>query len=184
MKSFQVTRQGILIHNALTPSQGSYVARGVRVLSTSRVVTQTVPSDNIQSQEEIAKRARNMRPVSPHLTIYQPQLTWYMSSVHRITGAALAAGLYGGAIAYVISPYVFGVTMDSTTIVSAFGALPAATKFSAKLLLSLPFTFHVFNGMRHLLWDTTRALSIKGVYSTGYTVLVASLVTSGFLASL
>ncbi|KAJ1960571.1 hypothetical protein H4R35_007533, partial [Dimargaris xerosporica] len=48
-------------------------------------------ADNPVSQSEIAKRAREHRPISPHLSIYQPQLTWYLSSATRITGAALAA---------------------------------------------------------------------------------------------
>jgi hypothetical protein len=30
------------------------------------------------------------RPLSPHLTIYQPQLTWYMSGLHRITGVYIS----------------------------------------------------------------------------------------------
>ena len=34
------------------------------------------------------------RPIAPHLSIYQPQLTWYLSALHRITGAGVAAGLY------------------------------------------------------------------------------------------
>ena len=36
--------------------------------------------------------AKSQRPVSPHLQIYQPQLTWLMSGLHRITGAGLAVG--------------------------------------------------------------------------------------------
>lgn len=35
------------------------------------------------------KSARLNRPTSPHLTIYQPQLTWYMSAFNRITAAAI-----------------------------------------------------------------------------------------------
>lgn len=31
---------------------------------------------------------RNRRPTSPHLDIYQPQLTWVMSGLHRATGCA------------------------------------------------------------------------------------------------
>ena len=43
--------------------------------------------------ELIAQRAR--RPLSPHLTIYQLQLTSAMSIGHRITGAGLATLIYG-----------------------------------------------------------------------------------------
>ena len=38
-------------------------------------------------------RARNARPLSPHLQIYRPMLTMMMSIVHRITGAALYFGM-------------------------------------------------------------------------------------------
>lgn len=34
------------------------------------------------------------RPISPHLSIYQPQLTWLMSIGHRITGAYLSTGKF------------------------------------------------------------------------------------------
>lgn len=40
----------------------------------------------------MATAAKAQRPVSPHLKIYQPQLTWVMSIAHRATGAGLAAG--------------------------------------------------------------------------------------------
>lgn len=33
---------------------------------------------------------RSIRPNSPHLTIYQPQLTWYLSVLTRITGVGLS----------------------------------------------------------------------------------------------
>lgn len=35
------------------------------------------------------KSERLNRPTSPHLLIYQPQLTWYLSAFHRITGAGI-----------------------------------------------------------------------------------------------
>jgi len=36
--------------------------------------------------------AKSMRPISPHLAIYQPQLTWVLSIAHRVSGAGLAVG--------------------------------------------------------------------------------------------
>lgn len=35
---------------------------------------------------------RNRRPTSPHLDIYEPQLTWVMSGLHRATGCAAVGG--------------------------------------------------------------------------------------------
>src|SRR5437762_14333919 len=40
----------------------------------------------------LERRAPAERPLSPHLSIYQPMLTMMMSIVHRITGAALYFG--------------------------------------------------------------------------------------------
>ena len=56
--------------------------------------TQTDPdvSSPTLSIDGHARSQRLGRPISPHFTIYQPQLTWYMSIAHRITGAALAVG--------------------------------------------------------------------------------------------
>jgi succinate dehydrogenase / fumarate reductase cytochrome b subunit len=34
-----------------------------------------------------------MRPLSPHLQIYRPQITSVLSILHRITGFALSVGL-------------------------------------------------------------------------------------------
>jgi succinate dehydrogenase (ubiquinone) cytochrome b560 subunit len=44
------------------------------------------------AESELLRQQRKVRPVSPHLTIYQPQITWYLSGLHRITGAAVGGG--------------------------------------------------------------------------------------------
>ena len=36
---------------------------------------------------------KNNRPLSPHLTIYKPQITSLMSITHRITGVFQSIGL-------------------------------------------------------------------------------------------
>jgi hypothetical protein len=73
--------------------------------------------------------------------------------------------------------------------------LPVWLKTSGKFIISLPFFFHSYNGIRHLVWDTGRggyidsdyrypadlfylAMTLKGVYSTGYAVLAATAVSS------
>lgn len=39
---------------------------------------------------EYLKRQRSLnRPLSPHLTIYKPQITWMMSGLHRICGSII-----------------------------------------------------------------------------------------------
>ena len=67
---------------------------------------------------------------------------------------------------------------------AAFGSLPVAVKVMLKFGVAMPFTFHSFNGVRHLIWDTGRELSNKGVQRTGWTVVGLSVVGSGILALL
>ncbi|KAF9938860.1 cytochrome b subunit of succinate dehydrogenase, Sdh3p [Modicella reniformis] len=143
---------------------------GTRILSTSQVNQKEVTVAPLIEQ-------RKNRPLAPHLTIYQPQLTWYMSAFHRFTGGAVAVGFYAGAIAYAVGPLV-GLGFDTATITSTLATVPVAAKVAGKFIVAFPFTFHSFNGVRHLLWDTARGLTLKGVYATGYTVLGLSTVSA------
>ncbi|KAI9598506.1 hypothetical protein BDF19DRAFT_411185 [Syncephalis fuscata] len=125
-----------------------------------------------KTQADIAQEARRHRPVSPDLSIYQPQLTWVMSGLHRTTGVALAT-------AYLAVP-----SIDSAAIISTVADLPEAVKVAGKFTLAWPFTFHAANGIRHLIWDTTSALTLKGVYTTGWIVNGASVAGAIALASI
>ncbi|KAF0449864.1 cytochrome b560 subunit of succinate dehydrogenase [Gigaspora margarita] len=111
------------------------------------------------------------------MTIYQPQITWYMSASHRVTGGILAAVFYGGAIAYAIQGPL-GLGLNSDALVAEIATLPTSLKLIGKFSLAFPFVYHSFNGVRHLIWDTGNALTLKGVYTTGYTVLGLSTIST------
>ncbi len=66
----------------------------------------------------------------------------------------------------------------------AFGSLSSYTQIGLKALVAFPFTFHSWNGVRHLVWDSGRELSLKGVYRTGYIVMGLTAVTTVLLACL
>ncbi|KAF9159237.1 cytochrome b subunit of succinate dehydrogenase, Sdh3p [Actinomortierella ambigua] len=163
-----------------TATQTVAMAARARVMAPvgTRIISTSNPNQDTYKTAPLIEQRKN-RPLSPHITHYQPQLTWVMSGFHRFTGGALAAGFYAGAIGYAA-----GIPLDSATIVSTVAMVPVAVKIPVKLLIAYPFTFHVFNGMRHLLWDTTNGLSMKGVYQTGYAVLGLSAVSSLGLALL
>ncbi|KAI9310933.1 succinate dehydrogenase cytochrome b560 subunit [Dichotomocladium elegans] len=152
---------------------------GVRHFNATRVSKEQSPA----AESELLRQQRKVRPTSPHVTIYQPQLTWYMSGAHRITGTALGLGFYAGALAYLTAP-ALGYTFDTAAIISSVAAAPVALKVAAKTIVGFPFVFHCLNGIRHLVWDTTRFIDIKGVYKTGYIVLGSSLAGTLYLASL
>ncbi|KAG7090207.1 hypothetical protein E1B28_011810 [Marasmius oreades] len=127
---------------------------------------------------EILNKQRLKRPSSPHFTIYEPQLTWIGSIFNRATGGALSALLYSFSLAYLFFPGTF----DSAHIIEFVAGLPEGVKYAGKALLAAPFAFHSFNGIRHLLWDSGKFLTLKGAYSSGYAVLGATAVGTAYLA--
>jgi len=135
------------------------------------IQTESIPVSN---STEILNKQRLLRPSSPHFTIYQPQLTWICSIFNRVTGAALSVLLYGFSLAYLVAPGSF----DSVHIVEFVAGLPDAAKYAGKALLALPFTFHSFNGLRHLAWDMGKFVTVKGAYSSGYAVLGATAIST------
>lgn len=133
-----------------------------------------------EEQQEILKAQRRNRPESPHLTIYQPQITMILSGLHRITGVAMGGAFYALTLAYA-GAGILGVSFDSALLVAAFASLPLVAKVAAKAAMAFPFVFHSFNGVRHLIWDTGRELTIKGVYRTGYVVVALTGVFGTYL---
>ncbi|KAJ7641324.1 SDHC, cytochrome b subunit of succinate dehydrogenase [Roridomyces roridus] len=144
------------------------------ILSARTTARRTVQTQSLPPSKatEILNQQRLLRPSSPHFTIYQPQLTWIPSIVNRATGGALSALLYGFSLAYLVAPGTF----DSVHVVEFVAGLPDAVKYAGKALLAAPFAFHGLNGIRHLLWDMGKFMSIKGVYQTGYTVIAGTAV--------
>ena len=61
-------------------------------------------AEALQGQEFWAKNKRLARPMSPHLTIYKPQLTSMMSITHRITGCIQSGILSGAALGVLVMP--------------------------------------------------------------------------------
>ncbi|KAI9294055.1 cytochrome b560 subunit of succinate dehydrogenase [Neoconidiobolus thromboides FSU 785] len=143
------------------------------MLSQTSQFTSTRTTNNILEQ---IQKTKSMRPRSPFY-IYQLQLTSGLSILSRITGVAIGIGFYGVTIAYP----AFGLTSEVS--VQHLEAIPSSVKTAAKFIIAFPFMFHNFNGIRHLVWDTASSLTVKGVYTSGYLVIGASVLSSIGLAS-
>ncbi|HUH84810.1 MAG TPA: succinate dehydrogenase, cytochrome b556 subunit [Stellaceae bacterium] len=120
------------------------------------------------------------RPLSPHLQIYQWQLTSVLSITHRMTGIALSVGAL-----FLVWWLLAAATSD--------GAFAAAQWFFGSwlgLLMLLGWTFcfffHLANGIRHLVWDTGRGFDLPTAYASGWAVVAASaaLTVVAFIAGL
>jgi succinate dehydrogenase (ubiquinone) cytochrome b560 subunit len=149
-------------------------------MSDRPVTTQKMtPADSYQ----ILVAQRRNRPTSPHLGIYRPQITWYLSSLNRITGATLSGAIYLFGMAYLIAP-ITGWHLESASMVAAFATWPVALKIATKFAIAMPFTFHSFNGIRHLVWDIGRQFTNKAVIRTGWTVVGVSTLSALYLATM
>ncbi|CCX05296.1 Similar to Succinate dehydrogenase cytochrome B subunit, mitochondrial; acc. no. O74882 [Pyronema omphalodes CBS 100304] len=125
---------------------------------------------------ELLVAQRKNRPIAPHLSIYQPQLTWYSSAANRITGVTLSGLIY-----LYFMGYAAGLPLDSATVAASFGAFPYGVKLLTKFGLAAPFTYHSWNSCRHLVWDTGRMLDLKNYYRSGYAMLAVTAATTLWL---
>lgn len=111
---------------------------------------------------------RGNRPLSPHLSIYRPQITSISSILTRITGNALlisALLVVWWLLAAATSPGYFAVADGVLT--SIFGKLV--------LVLSLwGLCYHLLAGLRHLYWDNGGSLEIAWAEKLGWACVIGS----------
>lgn len=113
-----------------------------------------------------------IRPLSPHLQVYKPQLTSVMSILHRITGIGFSLVLL------IIVAFLYALMNGEETYLKfcsffdkSFFKL-IATAFSACIY------YHLVNGIRYLIWGIGIGLEIKTFYLSGWIVLAIVLVLS------
>ncbi|OBT57740.1 hypothetical protein VE04_01931 [Pseudogymnoascus sp. 24MN13] len=111
---------------------------------------------------KILVEQRRLRPISPHLSIYRPQITWYASMFNRITGVVLSGTFYLFGIGYLAAP-VLGLNL---AIRAAGGSVRSAGR----------------SCRRHLVWDTGRQFTNKAVIKTGWTVVGLTAASSLYLS--
>ena len=111
---------------------------------------------------------RGNRPLSPHLTIYRPQMTSMTSIFVRITGNAMLVSailLVWWMMAAASGPDYFA-TIDGL-ITSFFGDL-------VMTLSVLGLWYHALGGVRHLIWDTGRGLDVETSDRMGWGMIIGS----------
>ena len=95
---------------------------------------------------------RRPRPLSPHLGVYKITMTMAMSIAHRISGAALYAGVL------LLAWFLIAASADAAT----FGAFSAFIESIIGRLIQFGFTWalfhHLVGGIRHFVWDAGHGL--------------------------
>ena len=113
---------------------------------------------------------RGNRPLSPHLTIYRPQLTSMTSIFVRLTGNALLVAallIVWWFLAASTSESYFNIANDVLT--SWFGDLVLTLSVWA-------LWYHTLGGVRHLIWDAGRGLEVETAEKMGIAMIAGSLV--------
>ena len=110
---------------------------------------------------------------------YKPQLTSLMSITHRASGVFLSV---------VTTPVLLWWLIAVSSGPEAYAAmLGSLSGWIGKLIVTasvLCLSFHLLNGIRHLVWDTGRALDIRTAYTTGWLVLIGSVLLAAILMGL
>ncbi len=119
---------------------------------------------------------KKVRPLSPHLLIYEPQLTSIFSIFHRISGGLLVFFLTFLLIFFYCNQF-FNIFFINYFL---FSVLKFIFCFLVYFCIFILF-FHMMNGLRHLSWDFSLGLEIKSVYLTGISILCFVLIIIVFI---
>ena len=118
------------------------------------------------------------RPLSPHLQVYRPMYTMVLSISHRASGIFQSLGLVllvywlvaaaSGAEAYATAARVFANPLVKLAIAGWVVA----------------FWFHLFAGLRHLVWDAGFGFEKRTARRSGQLVVVLAALASLFTLAL
>jgi len=109
------------------------------------------------------------RPISPHLSIYKPQITSILSISHRMSGVFQSLGLM--IIVLLLLSLFLGESSHEFFMLFINSLIGKAFLFFYVLSLC----YHLFNGIRHIIWDIGFGFEIKNVYYSGILVILFSI---------
>ena len=117
----------------------------------------------------------NNGPISPHLSIHKPQITSILSISHRITGVFQSLGL----LIIILLLLSLFLSENSHAFFMLFINSLIGKLFLFFYVLSL--CYHLFNGIRHIIWDFGFGFEIKNVYYSGIIVVTLSFILAFYV---
>ena len=108
------------------------------------------------------------RPLSPHMQIYRPMLTMMMSIAHRISGVANAIGFL------LLAWWLVAIASDPKAYATVSGVFASLTGHVLLFLFSWALIHHMLGGIRHLVWDTGRALDKTSIEVLAWATIIGS----------
>ncbi len=122
--------------------------------------------------ESIKKQSdKSMRPLSPHLGIYKPQISSTLSILHRASGVVNFLGLF------IFVWWIVGLTFlpQSLSDSCIWGFFNTTLGYLILVLWSFSLFFHFCTGIRHLCWEAGFGFSVKAMEWSGWIAIVMSL---------
>ena len=113
---------------------------------------------------------RGNRPLSPHLTVYRPQLTSMTSILTRITGNALLIG------ALLVVWWLLAASTSAAYFEAVDGIITSWFGDLVMTLSVLGLWYHSLAGLRHLIWDQGYGLEVETAEKTGIACLAGSVI--------
>ena len=108
----------------------------------------------------------NNRPISPHLSIYKPQITSILSISHRMSGVFQSLGLL------IIVLLLFSLFLGKNSHEFFMLIINSLIGKAFLFFYVLSLCYHLFNGIRHIIWDIGFGFEIKNVYYSGIIVII------------
>ena len=113
---------------------------------------------------------KRKRPISPHLTVYKPQITSVLSISHRVSGIFQSFGLI--LVLILLLSTFLGENTHNYFMFFMNSLLGKLFIFFYVFSLS----YHMLNGIRHIIWDFGFGFDIKNVYYSGISVIFLTLI--------
>lgn len=122
--------------------------------------------------KKVKKSTKRKRPLSPHLTIYKPQITSVLSITHRLTGIFLFLG------AFIFVWELAAAAKGGKAFECYIGFATSWVGLSIATLWIISLFYHLFNGIRHLFWDMGYGFELRTVTISGILVILGTILCS------
>jgi succinate dehydrogenase / fumarate reductase cytochrome b subunit len=114
--------------------------------------------------------SKHIRPLSPNIQVYRPQLTSVLSIANRITGIVLSA------CAVILVVWLIAAASGPEAYSRFHNVIASWPGQILRLAATFAFFLHLCGGIRHLIWDTGRGFELRQIYASGWIVVVGSVV--------
>lgn len=131
-----------------------------------------------KAQTGASAGATRPRPLSPHLQVYRWPVTMLTSILHRATGVAL----YSGSLFLLIWLAAAASGPEAYADIMALYGSPIGILAMAGYSWAL--SYHLLNGVRHLVWDAGAGFEKSQANASSYFILFGSFVLAAAIWTL